>query len=131
MNKFDLSRAAAKYLVNPFTKLAAGRLPGAALVKTTGRRTGRPRYTPVGYRIDGGTVWLVAEHGRRADWVRNLEAHPEVGVKIRGRWLSGTGRVMPDEDPAEHLRRQRNKLSAATVRLVGTDPTVVRVDLEG
>jgi F420H(2)-dependent quinone reductase len=49
------------YLVNPFVKLMAGRLPGApALLETTGRKTGKPRQTPVGNGLVGDTFWIVA-----------------------------------------------------------------------
>lgn len=88
-----------------------------------------PRLAPVGYSLEEGTLWIVSEHGTRADYVKNIQANPQVRMKIRGRWLSGTARVVTSEDSLQHLRRQRNKLSAATVKIVGTDPVSVRVDL--
>ena len=32
---------------------------------------------PVGKTLDGDTLWMVAEHGRRAGYVRNIEANPQ------------------------------------------------------
>ena len=52
-----------------------------ALLETTGRRTGRPRHTPVGNGLIGDTFWLVAAHGEQADYVRNLIAQPRVRIK--------------------------------------------------
>jgi hypothetical protein len=51
-------------------------------------------------------------------------------MKIRGRWLDGSAQVVAEEDPSKHLRRQRNKISAATVRLVGTQPVAIRVEFD-
>ena len=72
-------------LVNPVVRLAwRARLPipGDALLETTGRRTGRPRYTPVCDGLDGDVFWLVSQRGRAADWVRNLVADARVRVKV-------------------------------------------------
>jgi len=57
--------------------------------------------------------------------VKNIEADPNVRIKYRGRWRDGVARVLPDEDPKRHLRG----LNGLTVRLVGTDLLVVRVDV--
>jgi deazaflavin-dependent oxidoreductase (nitroreductase family) len=71
-------------LINPFDRLAfALRIPppGDALLETTGRRTGRPRITPVCDGTEGDTFWIMAQHGRSADYVRNIEANRRVRVK--------------------------------------------------
>jgi deazaflavin-dependent oxidoreductase (nitroreductase family) len=79
-------------VVNPVVKLAWDLripIPGDVLPETTGRRSGQPRRTPVCDGLDGDTFWLVAQHGRDTDWVRNLEANPRVRVKVSGlrsRW---------------------------------------------
>lgn len=129
MDKFSFTRALAKYVVNPITKLGAGYVPGSALLETKGRKSGQPRRNPVGYHLEGNTVWIVSEHGERADYVKNLSANPQVKLKIKGEWRNGTATPVPDADPRMHLRKQSNKVSAATVRLVGTSPVVVRIDL--
>lgn len=71
-----------------------------ALLETTGRSTGRRRYSPVGNGLSGSTFWLVAAHGTQADYVRNLQANPQVRVKAAGRWRNGTAVLLPDDDPA-------------------------------
>ncbi|MGH2721462.1 MAG: nitroreductase/quinone reductase family protein, partial [Actinomycetota bacterium] len=44
-------------------------------METVGRRSGRPWVTPMGYvRESADSVLVVAEHGRKADWVRNALA---------------------------------------------------------
>jgi deazaflavin-dependent oxidoreductase (nitroreductase family) len=118
-------------LFNPVVKAAARAgvpLPGIAILETTGRRSGVPRRTPVGKALDGDTLWIVAEHGRRAAYVRNIEADPRVRVKIGRRWRSGRAQALPDDDP---LARQRAMpgANALVVRLMGSDLLTVRVDL--
>lgn len=119
-----------RYLVNPAFRGAAGRLPGTALLETRGRRSGRPRHTPVGGRLEGQTFWFVSEYGRRSQYVRNIEADPRVRLRIGGRWQAGSARLLPEDDPKRRLRRL-GLLNSALVRLVGTELCTVRVDLEG
>ncbi len=108
-----------------------GLVPGVALLETTGRRSGQARCTPVTNGLQRGTntFWLVAEHGRKAAYVRNIEADPSVRVRIARRWRSGTAQVLPDDDP---LARQRSLpwLHSATVRAMGTEHVTVRIELD-
>ncbi|HLT10566.1 MAG TPA: nitroreductase/quinone reductase family protein, partial [Micromonosporaceae bacterium] len=69
-----------------------------ALLETIGRRSGEPRYTPVGNGLDGDTFWLVAVHGDQADYVRNIYANHRVRVKVGGVWRSGVAVPMPEDD---------------------------------
>jgi F420H(2)-dependent quinone reductase len=67
-----------KRVINPIVMLAHNLgfpPPGDALLETTGRRTRLPRRTPVCDGLDGEVFWLVAQRGRRADWVRNIQAN--------------------------------------------------------
>ena len=116
----------------PIRALAArGLMPGVALLETTGRKSGQPRRTPVsnGLERSTGTFWIVAEMGRKAAYVRNIEADPRVRIRVRGRWRSGVARVLEAEDPRARLR-SLSRLNASGVRALGTDLLVVRVDLE-
>ena len=135
MDKRRITTWVARRVVNPPARLVAGRVPGFALLETTGRTSGRPRHTPVTDGLDGDTFWIVAEHGHRADYVRNLEKDPRVRVRVRGRWRTGTAHVLPAQDVRDRLRHVArrgplSRLNASMVRLVGTDLTVVRIDLE-
>jgi deazaflavin-dependent oxidoreductase (nitroreductase family) len=132
MSKRRVTTALARYLVNPIVKAAVRfRLTrGWAILETTGRKTGRPRRTPVGNGLDGDTFWIVAEHGRRAGYVRNIEADPRVRVFVAGRWHAGTARIVPEDDPRERQRLLGHRLNAAFVRLMGTELLSIRVDLD-
>ncbi len=105
-------------------------LPGIAIVETTGRKSGLPRRTPVGKAVQGDTLWVVAEHGHRASWVRNVQANPRVRVRLGRRWRTGTATPLPDDDPRERQRRIPNKLNSTVVRVMQTDLLTVRIDLD-
>lgn len=120
-------------LVNPLVKRAvdAGIAPPmVAVLETTGRKSGLPRRTPVGNGLDGDIFWIVAEHGRRAAYVRNLMEDPRVRIKVGRRWRAGTAHLLPDDDPRERQRRIGRRLNALVVRAMGTDLLTVRVDLD-
>jgi deazaflavin-dependent oxidoreductase (nitroreductase family) len=120
-------------VVNPVVKAAAERgipLPSLVILETTGRKSGLPRRTPVGKAIEGNTLWIVTEHGRKAGYVRNIEANPRVRVKVGRRWRTGTARAMPDDDPRERQRRMPNRLNSAMVRVMASELLTVRVDLD-
>ena len=120
------------HAIGPLVHLGVrvGLLRGWVIVETTGRRSGLPRRVPVGARVEGATVWLVAAHGRGGAYVRNIEANPRVRVLIRGRWRAGTAHLVPDDDPHARLRAIGNRINAAVVRAIGTSLLTVRVDLD-
>ncbi len=132
LEKRRVTTALARYAVNPLVKAAfmlGVAPPGYALLETTGRKSGVPRRTPVGYAREDDVVWLVAEHGRRAGWVRNIEATPRVRVKLGKRWYNGSAHAMPDDDARKRLGEVGTTLSRATVRVLATDLLTVRVAL--
>jgi deazaflavin-dependent oxidoreductase (nitroreductase family) len=129
--KRELVTAFQTRLLNPLMRRAIerGLVPGWAVLETTGRRSGVPRRTPVGDGRRGDTFWIVAEHGRRAAYVRNIEANPRVRVLTGGRWRTGTARAMPGDDPRAR-QRELPRLNAFMVRAAGTDLLTIRVDLD-
>jgi len=131
-----------KYLLNPPIKLALAMglpLPGYALLETTGRKTGKPRRTPVGDGRIGNQFWLVAEHGMKAAYVRNIQLDLHVRLKLRDglrtRWHTGTAHLLPDDDPHERQHWLAHQLpssagNARAVRLFGTQLLSIRIDLD-
>lgn len=127
--------------INPVVRLAWNLgipIPGDALLETTGRRTGLPRRTPVCDGLEGETFWLIAQRGRAADWVRDIEANPRVRVKVSGLrsvWRAGTAHILDGDDPRER-QRLLNRANLArqfcqcTTKAVNTSPLSVRIDLD-
>jgi len=140
--KHQIVHALQKYFLNPPIKLlfAMGAAPpGYALLETTGRKSGKARRTPVGDARIGNRFWIVAEHGMKAGYVRNIAQNPRVRLKLRqgfrARWYTGTAHVLSDDDPRERQRWLAGQLpgsrgNAAAVRLFGTDLLTVRIDLD-
>ena len=123
------------------TLLRVGLAPKAfALLETRGRRTGKLRQTPVGNGLVDDTFWLIAARGEAAHYVRNLRHDPAVKIKIGRRWLTGTARVLPDEDPAERLRyildhsgwlrRMDAKALDSSIRMTDSTPCVIKIDID-
>jgi deazaflavin-dependent oxidoreductase (nitroreductase family) len=120
-------------IVNPAVRwLAAHGLAGksVALLETTGRRSGQKRVTPVGNGLRGREFWIVTEHGWASAYVKNIQVEPRVRVKVGRRWMSGTAVILPDDDPYERMRTLGRTFNDATVRLVGTEHLVIRIDLD-
>lgn len=131
-----------RYLLNPPIRLLLriGLMPlGYALLETRGRVSGRRRTTPVGNGLEGDTFWVIAEHGRRAGYVRNIQKNAQVRVRLRQGWRfvwrDGTAQLLPDDDPYARQRQlgrfhPLRALNAVVVRVMGTTELMtVRIDL--
>jgi deazaflavin-dependent oxidoreductase (nitroreductase family) len=136
--KRRVAKGLAKYGANPVAKglyRLGVPVPGTAILETIGRKSGERRRTPVTNGLDGDVFWIVAEHGRKASYVRNIEANPRVRVRAGRGWRSGTATILPYDDPRERLRKISSKrrlaaLNTATVRAMQTDLLTVRIDLD-
>ena len=140
--KYRIVHFLQKYFLNPQIKIlfAIGVVPpGHALLETTGRKTARPRRTPVGDGRVGSQFWLIAEHGMRAGYVRNIANNPRVRLKLRSgivaRWHTGTAQLLPEDDPRVRQKLLASQMpssfaNALVVRLFGTELLTVRIDLD-
>ena len=131
--KRRLSKFLTVRVANPVVRRLAQRgLAGrtVALLETTGRKSGQKRVTPVGNGLRGDVFWIVTEHGWSSAYVKNIQADPHVRVKVGRRWRAGTAHILPDDDPYERMRILDRGVNDATVRLVGTEHLVIRVDLD-
>src|SRR6266550_3026631 len=102
--KHQIVHALQKYVLNPPIKLLFAMNvvpPGYALLGTTGCKTGKARRTPVGDARVGDRLWIVAEHGMKAGYVRNIKENARVRVKLRkgfrARWHTGTAHLLWDD----------------------------------
>jgi deazaflavin-dependent oxidoreductase (nitroreductase family) len=72
---------------------------------TTGRRSGRSHRIEIWFAAADGVVYLLSGGRERADWVRNLQARPEVILRIGERERPTTARVVTDPDEDAFARR--------------------------
>jgi deazaflavin-dependent oxidoreductase (nitroreductase family) len=66
------------------------------LLTTTGRKSGLKRVTPLQYEEIDGKYYLGAARGLKADWVRNIQANPNVEVRVKNRHFVGSAEVVTD-----------------------------------
>lgn len=123
--KFTVVRAMQKHVVNPIGR----RLPIQTMLETTGRKSGEPKRTAVGGKVEGNTFWMVSEHGDRSHYVLNIKADPAVRVRLGGTWRKGIAHLLPDDDAAARLKKLP-AANSAVVRLMGSDLLTIRIDLE-
>ena len=114
-----------RHIANPVMRA----VPIQTLLETIGRKSGQPRRTPIGGRLDGNEFWLVSEFGDRSQYVRNIAANPKVRVRVRGRWHSGTANLLPDDDARARLA-ELPRMNSAAVRAMGDNLLTIRVDLD-
>ena len=129
-----------RFVINPPVRLAwqVGLAPpGDAQLETIGRHSGRPHRTPICNGLEGATFWLIAQHGRRSDYVRNIEANPRVRIRVGSRdsWRTGTARVLGNTDPSERRRvlSQHDfwrRLCLSASHAMSTSPLTIRIDLD-
>jgi deazaflavin-dependent oxidoreductase (nitroreductase family) len=86
-----LFRYGNRYAMVPFHRAGLGAWLGnpltgwQCLVTTTGRRSGLPRHTPLGYLVVDGAAWVMAGYGPSTLWYRNILDDPRVELLLPGR----------------------------------------------
>ena len=76
---------------------------------TIGRRSGLARQIEIWFTRHEGRFYLIAEHGLKAHWVRNVLAEPAVRARVGRRSFRGRARVV---DP----RSERDLVAAIRTR---------------
>ncbi len=104
------------------------------LLTTTGRKSGRRRVTPLQYEEINGNFYLGASLGGKSDWVRNIQADPQVEIRVKRRCFSGRAEIIQDTGQIAdflELRLQRHpKMIGAIMRSDGIPSPPQRSDLE-
>jgi deazaflavin-dependent oxidoreductase (nitroreductase family) len=104
------------------------------LLTTTGRKTGKPRVTPLQYEEVGDVIYLGASRGLQSDWVRNILANSQVEVRVKSRRFKGLAEVTMDPaqiaDFLELRLHHRPKMIAAMLKAEGLPNPPERAQLE-
>jgi deazaflavin-dependent oxidoreductase (nitroreductase family) len=92
-----------------YYKLGLGGLIGKRflLLTTTGRKSGKPRHTPLEYVHDpqADSYRVSPGWGGKTDWYRNLLHDPIVSVQVGRRKFSARAEPVPQDDVAESLMK--------------------------
>jgi deazaflavin-dependent oxidoreductase (nitroreductase family) len=93
------------------------------MVEHTGRRSGLTRRTALEVIDRGDRTLFVASAWPESDWLRNIEANPDVRVSwFRDREVPATGDVIPVAEAAEVFGRYRDahpKAAKALAKAIG------------
>jgi len=81
----------------------------ACHLTTTNRENGRLRIVEAPYALDGRTLYVLAESGPLAAWVRDVLRDPAVSVRVGETALHGRASVL---DPGPEVERARELLLA-------------------
>jgi deazaflavin-dependent oxidoreductase (nitroreductase family) len=137
--KFKLERQVGRTIVNPLVaaldKIGV-RSSSVVDLETTGAKSGQPRMVPLTGRADDAGVWVISQHGRRAGWAHNIAADPNVRVRVKGQWRSGTAAFAPDDDVVARARsfggdsRLSQSATALGMRALQSDPISVRITFD-
>jgi deazaflavin-dependent oxidoreductase (nitroreductase family) len=104
------------------------------LLTTIGRKSGKPRVTPLQYEEIDGKIYLGAAIGQKADWFRNIQANPKVEVRVKSRRFSGLAEAITDTkqiaDFLEVRLRRHPRMIGAMLRAEGMRMPPERSDLE-
>ncbi|MFZ5856377.1 MAG: nitroreductase family deazaflavin-dependent oxidoreductase [Chloroflexota bacterium] len=75
------------------------------LLTTTGRKSGKPRHTPLEYRREAGTGHriIMAGWGGDTDWRKNIEANPRVHVQAGWTKYNALAEKLTDNEVADFL----------------------------
>jgi deazaflavin-dependent oxidoreductase (nitroreductase family) len=68
---------------------------------TTGSVSGQPREIEIWFAEHGGHFYVIGEHRDRAKWVRNIQAQPDVKVRVGDRRFDAVARAVRDHDEPE------------------------------
>lgn len=66
------------------------------LLTTTGRKTGLKRITPLQFEEINGQYYLGSARGLDADWVKNIQAHPQVEIRVKSKNFLGKAEIITD-----------------------------------
>lgn len=89
--------------LNRYTILDIAGLPNLVLT-TTGRKSGLPRSSPLLCTPDGSRILIAGSYfggPKEPLWVKNIEADPEVTVRIGGAESRRTARLLEGSERAE------------------------------
>ena len=109
-------------VLNPVMRKMAGRrhVQMIALVRHTGRRSGRQYTTPVGAHLAGDTVVIPLTFGTQSDWSRNVRAAGGCSIRLGGvDYETVQPRVATAEEARPVVRSAYSGMQRAMFRMLG------------
>lgn len=123
------------FFVLPAFRIGAGRIvsnpvTGRVMVLVLkGRRTGRTRYTPVGYAIMNGRIYCYRGERSQGAWYLNLLAEPHIEIILPDGRIRGHAEEVSDDDEKFAALRQILKNGGLSGLIYGFNPRTVEEDV--
>ena len=92
------------------------------VLQTIGRKSGKPRLTPLNYALADGYIYCIAGFGSGTHWLANLKANPVVEVRIAGTALRGSAEIVTESEEAQRIFIQIIHNCGLASLLVGLNP---------
>ncbi len=90
------------------------------LLNHIGRKTGLPRQAVIEiarYDPETRTYYVASGFGKRSDWYRNVQAHPDVTIQIGNKRMRARARLLTPEESAEEMVRYVREHRRAALEL--------------
>ena len=104
------------------------------LLTTIGRKSGRPRITPLQFEELDGAYYVGSARGIEADWFRNIRADPNVEVQIQDHCFRAIAEPVTDPvriaDFFESRLKRYPRMMKVLMRIEGLPANHTRMDLE-
>ena len=72
-------------------------------ITTTGRKSGKPRTTPIWFVYDQGALYIQSGKEGKTHWYRNLQKNPQMQLKIGQLILTGKAQFVTDTAESEKV----------------------------
>ena len=86
-SRMRFMRPFTNHVINPFTRLFAGWLPGFAILTYVGRTSGRRYSTPINVFPRDGAYIFALTYGSDVQWLKNVTAAGGCEMRTRGRTI--------------------------------------------
>jgi deazaflavin-dependent oxidoreductase (nitroreductase family) len=120
-----------KFFMVPIFRLGLGPLFGnpfwgyMMVLKVTGRKSGKTRYSPVNYSIMNGNIYCLAGRGQMADWYQNMIANPFIEMILPGGAFAGVVDEVPESPERTTALRRVLKAGGFAGFMLGVNPFTV------
>lgn len=71
---------------------------------TRGHKSGNPHEIEIWFGVNGDSIYLLSGGGDKSHWVKNLQADPNVGVRIGKQTFTGIAQLVKDEKEEQMAR---------------------------
>jgi len=123
-----------KFFMVPIFRLGLGPFMGnpfsgyIMVIKNTGRKSGKTRYSPVNYCVYQGDLYCLAGFGKVSDWYKNILVNPNIEVIHPNGPLAGVAEVITGTADRTALLRKILKNAGFAGFFEGFNPFTISDD---